>query len=371
MNKHTDLFSTFTPANKAAWTHAASAEIEGKNPFEALAWENLGVKGAPYYDASGPRHEKFTLPVSAEPFLGPRCWYNMPVIKVLDEENANKAALKKLTGGADGILFEVVKTESLSLDTLLKNIEWPFCQVSFIIPENPENFFSSLEGFLNEKKFEPESIKGFVWLKTYPHHPQSLHKVVHSLNSYRNLKLVGITSTQTNAIEHISDLLANAVTEIDMLTESGLSPDAALRQVFFSINAGSDFFIELTKLKVLRILWERIVTAYKSTHHYDVYIHVFCEAWHNETFQPHENMLAGTTRGLSAVLGGCSSLTLEAAAPEEHLNRIALNISNILREESHINKVADPTAGAYYLEHMCNELSDAAWTSFLTKINQA
>ena len=46
------------------------------------------------------------------------------------------------------------------------------------------------------------------------------------------------------------------------------------------------------------------------------------------------------------------------------IQRIALNVSNILKEESHLDKVTHAVAGAYAIENIVNELSKAAWTDF-------
>jgi methylmalonyl-CoA mutase len=48
--------------------------------------------------------------------------------------------------------------------------------------------------------------------------------------------------------------------------------------------------------------------------------------------------------------------------------RIALNVSNILKEESHIDKVSNPLSGAYAIETMVSEISQAAWKQFQTKV---
>ena len=60
-----------------------------------------------------------------------------------------------------------------------------------------------------------------------------------------------------------------------------------------------------------------------------------------ENFHPHGNMIKNTTDALSAVLGGCNALTLCAEDEDSEMtNRIALNVSNILKEESHLDKVS-------------------------------
>ncbi len=46
-------------------------------------------------------------------------------------------------------------------------------------------------------------------------------------------------------------------------------------------------------------------------------------------------------------------------------DRIARNISVLLREESYLDKVADPSAGSYYIETLTHQLVEAAWALFL------
>ena len=74
---------------------------------------------------------------------------------------------------------------------------------------------------------------------------------------------------------------------------------------------------------------------------------------------------------MAAVLGGCNSLWVqphdEAAGkiPNKTFKRIALNVSNILKEESHLDKVVDPTEGSYYIETLIREISTSAWKIFI------
>ncbi len=46
------------------------------------------------------------------------------------------------------------------------------------------------------------------------------------------------------------------------------------------------------------------------------------------------------------------------------MDRIARNVSNIIREESYLDKVADPLAGAYAVENMVDRLAQEAWKNF-------
>jgi methylmalonyl-CoA mutase len=54
-----------------------------------------------------------------------------------------------------------------------------------------------------------------------------------------------------------------------------------------------------------------------------------------------------------------------ADSDREFAHRIARNVSVLLKEESYFNKVADPSAGSYYIENLTNQLAEAAWVLFL------
>lgn len=363
-----ELLSGFSPANRNDWIQVASAEIDGKNPLEALQWHKSGVSGLPYYDSENTPANPFSLTPSGNDFLGARSWHNLPIIKALDAQEANQKALNYLAAGADGILFDLQKDE-LSLETLLNNIEWPYCSIGFSMHAITSNFCDQLEKYLAQKNFDPVSIQGFIQQKTYPHHPQVLHKLIHILDSYKKIRCICIASNEQLVPDQISDMLVKAVEILDQLDNQ----TAVAEQVFFSINLSTDFFIEIARLKVLRMLWHKILHAYGSQAKSNaIHIHTTSEAWISENLEPHGNLLKATTAGLASILGGCTSLSLEPAdINDERLTRIARNISHILREESHINKVADPTVGSYYLEQLIQQLSETAWKKFLQKVNAA
>jgi methylmalonyl-CoA mutase len=71
-----------------------------------------------------------------------------------------------------------------------------------------------------------------------------------------------------------------------------------------------------------------------------------------------------TTEALSAIIGGCDSLTVEAIGFDPHL---AQNIQRILREEAYIDLVSDPAAGSYYVEALTDAIAREAWKAFQTK----
>jgi methylmalonyl-CoA mutase len=152
---------------------------------------------------------------------------------------------------------------------------------------------------------------------------------------------------------------------IDFYTDYGYASESIWRILGFSLASSKNFLLDIAKQKALRLLAYQVGHAFELTQYTDIHINVRVEPWTNEKFQPHGNMISGTVSALAAVVGGCDSLTV---MPEDENNatmaRIARNVSNILREESHLTKVADPTAGAYTVENIVNKLAIAAWADF-------
>jgi methylmalonyl-CoA mutase len=368
--KSGSLFASFAPTSRNDWMTVALSEVDGKNPFEALQWTLGEIKGSPYYDQEDNDTSPIVLPPSTSEFMGPRAWRNMPVINALEEKKANEKALHYLRSGADGILFDTTQNNTISFSELLHLIEWPHCSIGFYLPDDVDGFFDALSSYLSSNN-SPEKLNGFFLKKTYPHHPQSMHKVIHTMSAYSHLHFLGINTTIEDPVDQINDLLLNAVTLIDQLTELESAHSLIMRNLFFSVPVGTDFFAEIAKLKALRLLWFQVLHAYgiHDRKLFDVTIHAYSEPWKKELFQPHENMLKGTMASLASILGGCNALSVHPDHEhDERLSRIARNVSSLLREESYLNKVADPTAGSYYVDTLVKEMAEKAWTKFIQSV---
>ncbi|HWA32821.1 MAG TPA: methylmalonyl-CoA mutase family protein, partial [Cyclobacteriaceae bacterium] len=96
----------------------------------------------------------------------------------------------------------------------------------------------------------------------------------------------------------------------------------------------------------------------------NLFIHAASLPWKATQFEPHENMIKGTSAAMASILGGCDALTIDAEDNTQPMQlRVARNVSNILREDSFFSKVADPVAGSYYIEDLTRQISEGAWKS--------
>ncbi len=165
------------------------------------------------------------------------------------------------------------------------------------------------------------------------------------------------TATPAEDIDRIFESMALAVT-----SGTARPTDFAIR-----VSINEDFFLSIAMLRALRLVWSQWLTAIGQKES-PLHLHVCSPAWTSQNYEPHGNMLKGTTAAISAILGGCDALTIDPGEFDSNMTvRAARNISNVLREEAHLSKVADPIAGSYFVDHLTQEIASTAWKSIASR----
>jgi methylmalonyl-CoA mutase len=171
-----------------------------------------------------------------------------------------------------------------------------------------------------------------------------------------------------NAVQELACGLATAVDYISGLTEQGLSGEQAASHMQLNLSLGSNFFMEMAKVRAARLLWTELLSAYGlSAENCQLWIHGVTSAFNKTIYDPYVNVLRTTTESFAGVAGGLDSLEITPFdalihAPEEFSRRIARNQQIILEEEAHFAKVTDPVGGCYYVETLTAQLAAKAWT---------
>ncbi len=165
-----------------------------------------------------------------------------------------------------------------------------------------------------------------------------------------------------HAVQELGYALAAGVERLAKLTEKEPLEKAA-PQVEFVFAVGPYYFTEIAKLRAARLLWAQAVAAFgpapaEATR---MRLAVRTPRRNKSVFDRYTNLLRVTTEALSAVIGGCDQLTVEPFGFDPHL---ALNVQRILQEESHLDAVADPAGGSYYVEALTDAIARAAWKLF-------
>ncbi|MBE7542452.1 MAG: methylmalonyl-CoA mutase family protein [Bryobacteraceae bacterium] len=162
-----------------------------------------------------------------------------------------------------------------------------------------------------------------------------------------------------NAVQELAFALAEGVDRLAAAADPAV--EAASTTFVFAI--GSNYFFEIAKLRAARSLWAQAVAAFgvEAPEALRMRIHARTALANKSIYDPYTNLLRATTEALSAVIGGCDSLTVQ---PARFPARLARNVQLVLKEESHLDGVTDPAGGSYYVEALTEELAREAWALF-------
>jgi methylmalonyl-CoA mutase len=359
---HSKLRETFLSPDKEVWKQFASQELEGKNPDEALSWNSESlIRFFAYYDPSDEKKnnlsKNFRITVADDPYFGPAKWLNVPFVTITSEETANQTALQHLTNGADGILFS--SREKINIEYLLQGIDWRYCSLFFIVGDS-RNLVSDLKNYISMNALSPEQLSGGLFWDTIPNSESVKDAYIPGLKNVLHIN-------SSTPVREVADALSSGA----QFFEQSASPSVDFfTSIAFSLAANNSFLETIAKLKALRFLWYQVAMAYGFTSFSvaDLHLHVRSEKWIDEKFQPHGNLLKSTAASMASIIGGANSITIHAEdSANSMMNRIARNVSNLLREESHLDKAADPSAGAYAIDAMTEEFAKHAWKIFQEK----
>ncbi len=173
-----------------------------------------------------------------------------------------------------------------------------------------------------------------------------------------------------SATQELAFALASATAYLRALLARGIAIDTAARTMRFAFSIGSNFFMEIARLRAARLLWARIVAAFGGSNDAQrMTIHARTSRWNKTRYDPYVNMLRTTAEAFAGVLGGCTSLHVGAfdevaRTPDDFSRRIARNTQIILQQESHLDRAIDPAGGSWYVETLTDQVARAAWRLF-------
>lgn len=174
-----------------------------------------------------------------------------------------------------------------------------------------------------------------------------------------------------NAIQELAIAIATGVHHIEELKHRGLALETILSKLVFQFSIGSNFFMELSKLRAARVLWKKVTEAYGVAEDLQgMIISAYTSSFTKTVYDPYVNMLRSGNEAFAAVLGGIQYLHVSPFNEPEGKStafseRIARNTQLILSEEANLTKTIDPAGGSWYVEFLTTELAQKAWELFL------
>jgi methylmalonyl-CoA mutase len=295
--------------------------------------------------------------------------------------------------GVDSIGFIIEDPGSVNkenFDTLLKDIHFENIETNFLCNGKAVEILSLFKDILINKGFNPSKTDGT--LEVFPLGRLMLNgtlcidiedglnylaTLVKQATSLQNFRVVEVDACDfNNAGADIVTELAFGVAMgneyLARLTERGIDSAYIASKMRFSFGTGSNYFMEIAKLRAARLLWSVISGGYNPSGKELIKMNIHCvtSKWNKTVYDPYINLLRTQTEAMSAILGGTDSLTVEPfdivyKTPDEFSERIARNQQLLLKEEIHFDKIVDPGSGSYYIENLTSMIAEKAWNLFI------
>ena len=396
-NNREKLFTEFAAPTTQEWLDKIQVDLKGADFNKKLVWRtNEGFNVQPFYRREDVLKLKTPDALPGEfPFVrgnkkNDNSWYVRQNIIADNAAEANAKALDILDRGVDslGFRFHGDKVNAEFVETLLDGIRCDIVEVSFrTCQRHVLELADILTAYFEKKGYDKEKIVGGIGfdpiekmviggkdttplLATAP-------ILVEKLKDYPHMRCIMVHSEALNnsgayIVQELGYALAWGNEYLHQLVEAGVDVDLAARSIKFYMGISENYFMEIAKVRAARLLWAEIVKQYepKCDCSCKMIVNAATTSYNKTMFDSYVNLLRTQTEAMSAALGGVHSIVVTPfnavyEKPTEFSERIARNQQLLLKEESHFDKVVDPSAGSYYIEELTHSLADVAWRQFL------
>ena len=241
-------------------------------------------------------------------------------IIVNDEKVANKKALEFLSFGVNSICF--INIDKHNLDILFKDIQIDIINIHFKHFSSIEYIVQSLVQFSKKNQIDHTKLKGHFDSKSI-----TKKEYIFASSKFPNFTFLSKEIHQNN---------------FKNVTEISKHNFIKTKHIIYIFKMSNCFFFDISKLRSFRI-------SYENKHKQSPYILSIIET--NTTFP--NSLIETSTKSLSSILGGSNALLV--VSKKNYLAYIKQQL--ILKHESYLDRVSDPTHGSYYIEKVTNSLN--------------
>ncbi|MBN2348392.1 MAG: acyl-CoA mutase large subunit family protein [Bacteroidales bacterium] len=401
MENQEKLFSEFPAVSTEEWESIILNDLRGADYEKKLVWETIeGIRVRPYYRKEDLEDIEY-LNVSPGKFPYVRGtkktlnqWEIRQDIVVENIKRANEEALFLLQRGVSSVGFSFIKKQIFGaedISKLINGIDLTQNKINLNTGRYSPEIFTFLVKVISETGSDMEKVFGSMdydplgnltatgnFYLSEEEDIQELatfiKKSVRELPGFRILSIHGLnfSNAGSSITQELAFSLAMGVEYLHRLTQAGLSIEDITPRIQFVLGTGSNYFMEIAKLRAVRYLWAKIVNEYKpsSVESAEMYIHSVTAKCNKTLYDPYVNMLRVTTESMSAIIGGTDSLLVSPydsvfRKPSDFSKRIARNTQMVIKEEAYFDKTVDPSAGSYYIENLTDSLISESWKLFL------
>ena len=221
-------------------------------------------------------------------------------------------------------------------------------------------------------------LKEFMVRNTYIYPPTPSMRIIADIFRYTSEKMPKFNSISISGYHmqeagasldlELGYTLADGLEYLRTGIASGLSVDAFAPRLSFFWAIGTNFFMEIAKMRAARLLWANIVNGFEPKNKKSLPLRTHCQTsgWSLTAQDVYNNVARTCIEAMAATQGHTQSLHTNSfdeaiALPTEFSARIARNTQLYLQLESGTTKVIDPWGGSYYVERLTHDIATRAW----------
>ena len=271
------------------------------------------------------------------------------------------------------ILFDGIPLDQMSVSMTMNGAVLPILASFIVAGEEQGVALKDLSGTIQN-----DILKEFMVRNTYIYPPDPSMRIVADIIEYTSKKMPKFNSIsisgyhmQEAGADNVLELaytLADGIEYVRAALSKGLDIDDFAPRLSFFFAIGTDFFMEIAKLRAARTLWYKIMRDFGAKNEKSLTLRTHCQTSGVSLTEkdPYNNIVRTSYEALSAVLGGTQSLHTNSfdeaiALPTEFSARIARNTQLILQNETGVTNTVDPLAGSYFIEKITDEVASKAW----------
>ena len=186
-----------------------------------------------------------------------------------------------------------------------------------------------------------------------------------------------IREAGATAVQELAFTIADGIDYVEEGVKRGMNVDDFAPRLSFFWDVHNDFFEEVAKFRAARRMWAKIMRdrfGAQDPRSMMLRTHAQTAGVSLTAQQPYNNVARVALQAFAAVLGGTQSLHTNSldetyALPTEDAVTIALRTQQIIAHESGADRVVDPLAGSYYVEHLTDEMEKRAF-DYIRRIDE-
>ncbi len=271
------------------------------------------------------------------------------------------------------ILFAGIPLDQMSVSMTMNGAVLPIMAFYIVAAEEQNVGSHQLSGTIQN-----DILKEYMVRNTYIYPPQPSMRIIGDIFRYTashmpRFNSISISGYHLQEAGATADLemaytLADGLEYVRTGRAAGLHIDAFAPRLSFFWAQGMNMFMEVAKMRAARMLWARMMQPFSPKNPKSMMLrtHSQTSGWSLTEQDPFNNVVRTSIEAMAAVFGHTQSLHTNSldeaiALPTDFSARIARNTQLVLQSETDICHSIDPWGGAYYVEHLTEELLKKAW----------